>query len=80
MHYSIYIKTVIKNPSIQMIIKEASRWIGNAGASEQLHSFLEKIKEIEKDSQFLPEKYESFKKITYLEEDLNLFTRTWIHE
>jgi hypothetical protein len=50
MHYSIYIKTVIKNPSIQQIIKEASKWIGNPGASESLHSFLEKIKEIEKDS------------------------------
>jgi hypothetical protein len=63
-----------------MIIKEASRWVGNAGASEHLSSYLEKIKEIEKDSQFIPEKYENFKKMTYLEEDLNLFTRTWIHE
>jgi hypothetical protein len=33
-----------------MIIKEANRWNGNPGASEHLHSYLEKIREIEKDS------------------------------
>jgi hypothetical protein len=80
MHYSIYIKIVIKNASIQTIIKEASRWVNTPGVSEHLQSYLDKIKEIEKDSQFIPEQYENFKKMNYLEEDLNQFTRSWIHE
>ena len=80
MHYSIYIKVVIKNASIQTIIKEATKWVGQPGISEHLQSYLDKIKEIEKDSQFIPEQYENFKKNTYLEEDLNQFTRSWIHE
>lgn len=54
--------------------------MGNPGVSEHLQSYLDKIKEIEKDSQFIPEPYENFKKMSYLEEDLNQFTRSWIHE
>lgn len=50
------------------------------GVSEHLQSYLDKIKEIEKDSQFIPEQYENFKRLNYLEEDLNQFTRSWIHE
>lgn len=54
--------------------------MGKQGASEHLAAFLDKIKEIEKDSQFIPEQYENFKKRTYLEDDLNSFTRSWIND
>jgi hypothetical protein len=54
--------------------------VNTPGVSEHLQSYLDKIKEIEKDSQFIPEQYENFKRLNYLEEDLNQFTRSWIHE
>ena len=44
MHYSIYIKTVIKNATIQAIIKEATRWNNTPHASKVLREHLEKIK------------------------------------
>ena len=47
MHYSIYIKTVIKNATIQAIIKEATRWNNTPHASKVLREHLEKIKQIE---------------------------------
>ena len=49
MHYSIYIKKVIKNNVISKIIEEAQRWVNTEYASKQLHDHLEKIKQIEKD-------------------------------
>ena len=49
--------------------------MNSAGASEHLESYLEKIKEIEKESQFIPDSYESFKKRSYIDFDLNEYTR-----
>ena len=40
-----------------------------------MEAYLEKIKEIEKDAQFLPDSYESFKRGTYLDKDLNSYTQ-----
>lgn len=74
-HYKTYIKKVIKFDIIQKIIEEASRWLHTPGASEHLESYLDKIKEIERESQFIPDTYESFKKRTYMEVDLNEYTR-----
>ena len=77
-HYQIYIRKVIKNNVIQKIIEEASRWVGTTNASKQLAEHLEKIKQIEQDSQFLPDSYENFHKKTYLEFDLNEHTRSYV--
>ena len=74
-HYSTYIRKVIKFNVIQKIIDEAQRWVHTQGASEHLESYLEKIREIEKESQFIPDSYESFKKRTYMDLDLNEYTR-----
>lgn len=77
-HYSTYISKVIKHNVINKIIQEATKWVNNSGASDQLESFLLKIKEIEKESQFIPEKYENFKQGTYLDCDLNEVARKMI--
>ena len=74
-HYSTYIRKVIKFNVIQKIIEEAQKWVHSEGASEHLESYLEKIKEIEKESQFIPDSYESFKKKSYMDLDLNEYTR-----
>ena len=63
---------------IQKIIEEATKWVNTAGASENLEQYLEKIKEIEKESQFIPDPYESFKRKTYLDVDLNEYTEQQI--
>jgi hypothetical protein len=76
-HYSTYIKKVIKFTYIQKIIEEASKWVNTSNASENLESYLDKIKEIEKDSQFIPDTYESFKR-EHLKFDLNKHTRDLI--
>ena len=60
MHYTIYIKKVIKNTTIRKIIEEASRWVDTEYASKSLAEHLEKIKQIEHDSNCLPDKYENF--------------------
>ena len=52
--------------------------MGTEGASENLVSYLDKIKEIEKESQFNPDSYDSFKRKTYLDQDLNLYTENLI--
>ena len=44
------------------------------GASDNLESYLEKIKEIEREAQFIPDSYDLFKRKTYLDVDLNLYT------
>jgi len=63
---------------IQKITEEAQKWVNTAGASENLEGYLEKIKEIEKESQFIPDSYESFKRKSYLEFDLNEYTEQQI--
>ena len=68
---------MIKFNVIQKIIEEAQKWV-NQGQSENLEIYLEKIKEIEKDSQFIPDSYESFKRRAYLDKDLNLYTKELI--
>ena len=45
MHYSIYIRKVIKNNVIKRIIEEATRWVRTEYASEKLQEHLEKIKQ-----------------------------------
>jgi len=63
MHYTIYVKTVIKNPTISAIINEAKRWNGTPNASKHLREHLEKIAQIEserKPTAGLPETYETF--------------------
>lgn len=77
-HYQIYIRKVIKNNVIQKIIEEASRWVETNHASKVLAEHLEKIKQIEQDSQFLPDSYENFHKMKYLEFDLNEHTRSYV--
>ena len=77
-HYSTYIRKVIKFNVIQKITEEASKWVNTAWASENLEGYLEKIKEIEKESQFIPDSYESFKRKTYLDVDLNEYTEQQI--
>ena len=52
--------------------------MGTKGASENLVSYLDKIKEIEKESQFIPDSYDSFKRNTYIDQDLNLYTEILI--
>lgn len=74
-HYQTYIRKVIKFNVIQKIIEEATKWVGTPGASEHLESYLDKIKEIEKESTFVPDSYESFKKRSYMDIDLNVYTR-----
>ena len=76
MHYSIYIRTVIKNKTITAIIKEAQRWNTTPHASKMLKEHLEKIKQIESDSHPIPETYENFNKKNALDFDLNDYTRT----
>lgn len=51
--------------------------MNTSNASENLEQYLEKIKEIESDSQFLPDKYDSIK-VSYLNFDLNKHTRELI--
>ena len=77
-HYQIYIRKVIKNNVIQKIIEEASRWVETNHASKVLAEHLEKIKQIEQDSQFLPDSYKNFHKMKYLEFDLNEHTRSYV--
>lgn len=55
-HYHTYIRKVIKFNVIQKIIEEASKWV-KKGQSENLEIYLDKIKEIEKDAQFIPDSY-----------------------
>ena len=76
MHYSIYIRTVIKNKTITAIIKEAQRWNNTPHASKPLKEHLDKIKQIENDSHPIPETYENFNKRTALDFDLNEYTKT----
>lgn len=45
--------------------------MGTDKASENLESYLEKIREIEKEANFIADSYESFKRKTYLDIDLN---------
>ena len=49
-HYSIYIKKVIRNQVIQKIIEEASKWVGTPSGSKALPEHLDKIKQIEQDA------------------------------
>lgn len=44
MHYSIYIRIVIKNKTIMAIINEAKRWNGTPDSSKALKEHLDKIK------------------------------------
>jgi hypothetical protein len=44
MHYTVYIRTVIKNKTIMAIIKEAQRWNNTPHASKMLKEHLDKIK------------------------------------
>lgn len=76
MHYSIYIRTVIRNKTITAIIKEAQQWNGTAHASKMLKEHLDKIKQIENESHPIPETYEHFNKRAALDFDLNEYTRT----
>jgi hypothetical protein len=76
-HYSTYLRKVIKFDYIQKIIEEATKWLNTPNASENLESYLDKIREIEKDSQFIPDSYESFKR-DYLKYDLNKHTKDLI--
>lgn len=77
MHYSIYIKIVIKNKTIMAIIKEAQRWNNTPHASKALKEHLDKIKQIENDSHpMIPETYENFNKRAALDFDLNEYTYT----
>ena len=48
---------MIKQTFIVKIIEEASKWVGTDKAGDNLEAFLEKIKEIERDSQFIPDSY-----------------------
>ena len=77
MHYSIYIKIVIRNKTIMAIIKEAQRWNNTPHASKALKEHLDKIKQIENDSHpMIPETYENFNKRQALDFDLNDYTDT----
>ena len=79
MHYTIYVKTVIKNRIIQAIINEAKRWSGTPAASKHLHEHLVKIAQIESDHKptaGIPETYETFNRHKALDYDLNEYTRT----
>ena len=80
MHYSIYIKKVIKNDVISKIIEEATRWVNTDYASKQLQDHLDKIRQIENEAHFLPDSYENFPKQRYLEVDLNEFTRQFLEK
>ena len=73
-HYSIYIRKVIKQTFKVKIIEEASKWVGTDKAGDNLEAFLEKIKEIERDSQFIPDSYQSFQRMKHLKVDLNAYT------
>ena len=48
--------------------------MNTSGASENLEGYLEKIREIEKDANFITDTYESFKRKEYLDKDLNAYT------
>lgn len=74
-HYQTYIQKVIKFNVIQKIIEEATKWVGTSDASEHLESYLEKIRDIEKESKFVPDSYDQFKKRQYMDVDLNDYTR-----
>lgn len=74
-HYSTYIRKVIKFNVIQKVIEEAAKWQGTQSASEHLDAYLEKIREIEREAQFIPDTYEGFKKRSYLDTDLNAYTQ-----
>lgn len=77
MHYSIYIRIVIKNKTIMAIINEAKRWNGTPDSSKALKEHLDKIKQIETDSHaMIPETYDNFNKHMALEFDLNEYTST----
>ena len=77
MHYSIYIRIVIKNKTIMAIINEAKRWNGTPDSSKALKEHLDKIKQIETDSHaMIPETYDNFNKRLALEFDLNEYTCT----
>lgn len=78
MHYTIYIKKVIKNTVIHSIIQEASRCVDTDNASPHLKEHLEKIKQIEKDSSCIPDSYENFPKKKFLEFDMNEYTRQYV--
>lgn len=56
-------------------MQEASRYVNTTFASEGLKNYLDKIQEIENQSQFIPDSYEGFKRGTYLDTDLNEHTR-----
>ncbi len=73
-HYSVYIRKVIKFNVIQKICEEAQKWVGTDKASENLEGYLEKIREIEKEANFIADSYESFKRLTYLDMNLNQYT------
>lgn len=76
MHYAIYIRTVIKNTTIQAIINEASNWTNTPQASKMLKEHLDKIKQIENDSHPIPETYENFNMRGALKFNLNTYTKT----
>jgi hypothetical protein len=48
--------------------------VGTDKASENLEGYLEKIREIEKEANFIADSYESFKRLTYLDMNLNQYT------
>ena len=76
MHYTIYVKTVIKNKTITAIIDEAKRWNGTSQASKLLADHIDKIQQIEKEKNPIPETYENFNRRKALDYDLNEYTRT----
>lgn len=74
-HYRTYIRKVVKFDIVQKIIDEATQWVGTEQASQHLDAYLQKIRVVERDSQFIPDTYESFKRNAYLDTDLNDYTR-----
>jgi len=80
MHYTIYVKTVIKNRIISAIINEAKRWNGTQQATKHLREHLDKIALIETERKppaaGIPETYETFNRRKALDYDLNEYTRT----
>ena len=63
---------MIKNAHIKKLIEEASKFKGTRWASENLGSFLDKIREIEEESRFVPQSYDSFVKTYKRDFDFNL--------
>jgi len=60
MHYSTYIRVVIKNEEIKAIIEEAQRWKDHKDFAPQLEQHLLKIDQIMEGAKKLPEPYAGF--------------------